>query len=287
MKDTIKNIISRLIQYSKQMDKVETFVEPKSWLYLDNSGNKHEYIFMRDHRLIMSVNGTAVIGKWELLPNEKLLIDRVSDKIMLKNQFIDDALMILQKSDSDDEPFVLVDEQIIQDHDVLKYLKNIEEKRITSASIEKGTVEILSSGFVRFKGIEIGYRVKHYEGLIVSGSFDLNLSGHRRFMVVENGIITDLYYLVTYTDELNREIEICQKATYLASGSRMSNIHPDEIDCKKIIYVKEKENPYVAYKIKIDLKGIVTIIYKNDSIFVAVMVICIILILLSIFFKIP
>ena len=283
MKNAIKNLIQRLIQYSKQLDKVENFVD-KSWLYLDSNGDNHEYIFMRDHRLIMSVNGTAVIGKWELLPNEKLLIDRVSDKIMLKNQFIDDALMILQKSDSDDEPFVLVDEQIIKDHDVLKYLKNIEEKRITSDSIEKGTVEILSSGNIIYKDIVIGYRVEQYKGFIVSGTFDLNLSGQRRFMVVENGIITDLYYLVSYTDDRNREIEICQKATYLASGSRVSNFHPDEIDCKKIFYVKEKENPNIHYKIMIDSKGIVSIIYKNDSIFVAVMVLLlIIIILLAIF----
>jgi hypothetical protein len=84
MKNAIKNLIPRLIQYSKQLDKVENFVD-KSWLYLDSNGDNHEYIFMRDFRLIMSVNGTVVTGKWELLPNGKLLIDRVSDKIMLKN----------------------------------------------------------------------------------------------------------------------------------------------------------------------------------------------------------
>jgi hypothetical protein len=148
--------------------------------------------------------------------------------------------MILQKSASEDEPFVLVDEQIIQDHDVLKYLKNIEEKRKPRPPLEPGTVEMLSSGNVRFEDIVTGFRVKHHEGLIVSGTFDLNLSGQRRFMVVEIGIITDLYYLVTYTDEHNREIEICQKAPHLTSGSRVSNIHPDEIDCNKVFYVKEK-----------------------------------------------
>jgi hypothetical protein len=160
--------------------------------------------------------------------------------------------MILQKSDSDDEPFVSVDEQIIQDHDVLKYLKNIEEKRIKSASIEKGTVEILSSGNIIYKDIVIGYRVKHYERFIVSGTFDLNLSGHRRLMVLENGIITYFYYLVIYTDEHNREIEICQKPLHLTYGSRVSNIHPDEIDCDKIFCVNEKKRPYNTCKIKID-----------------------------------
>ena len=284
MKNAIKNLIQRLIQYSKQLDKVENFVD-KSWLYLDSNGDNHEYIFMRDHRLIMSVNGTAVIGKWELLPNGKLLIDRVSDKIMLENQFIDDALMILQKSDSDDEPFVLVDEQIIKDHDVLKYLKNIEEKRITSDSIEKGTVEILSSGNIIYKDIVIGYRVEQYKGFIVSGTFDLNLSGQRRFMVVENGIITDLYYLVSYTDDRNREIEICQKATYLASGSRVSNFHPDEIDFDKKFCVNEKTSPYNPYNIKIDSKGIVTIVKDNDLIYFVSMGLFIIIIILLVKFN--
>ena len=121
MKEAIKNIIPRLIKFSKQMDKVETFVD-KSWIYIDQIGNNHEYYFMRDHRLIMSVNGAAKTGKWELLPNGKLLVDRVSDQIVLKNQFIDEALMILQKSASDDDPFILVDEKKIPDLDVLRYL---------------------------------------------------------------------------------------------------------------------------------------------------------------------
>lgn len=225
MKDAIRNILPRLIQYSKQMDKVETFVEPKSWLYLDNSGNNHEYIFMRDHRLIMSVNGTAVTGKWELLPNGKLLIDRVSDQIMLKNQFIDDALMILQKSASDDAPFVLVDEQKIPNLDVLKYLERLEEKQIPKPPLELGTVEILPSGFVRFEEIMTGYKVKHHAGLIVSGTFDLNLPNHRRFMEVENGVVTNLYYVVSYIDDSNREIEIQQRGFYLSSDSKVINLH--------------------------------------------------------------
>ena len=71
-----------------------------------------ECSFLRDQRLIMSVNGMVVTGKWELPPNGKLLINRLSDRIVLNHQFIDYALMILQESGSDEDPFLLVGKSV-------------------------------------------------------------------------------------------------------------------------------------------------------------------------------
>jgi hypothetical protein len=266
MKQAIQNLLPRLIKYSKQLDKVEAFVE-KSWLYLDNNGKNHEYMFMRDLRLIMSVNGSVVIGKWELLPNGKLLIDRVSDKIMLENQFIDDAVMILKKSASEEDPFVLVDEKKIPDLDVLKYLYKFEETYIPIHPLEPNTVEIQPSGSIRFEEIEIGYRVKHHDGLIVSGTFELNMTNIRRFMVVENGIITDLYYLVSYLDEKNREIEIRQKSKYLTSGSKVENFHLLDISFNKEVTLRLFDDAKVRYNTKIDSSGNVIILIDKDALY--------------------
>ncbi len=266
MKKAIYNLLPRLINYSKHLDKVETFVE-KSWLYLDANGKNHEYMFMRDLRLIMSVNGTVVIGKWDLLPNGKLLIDRVSDKIMLENQFIDDALMILKKSASEEEPFILVDEKKIPDLDVLKYLYKFEERQIPKPPLEPNTVEIQPSGSIRFNEIEIGFRVKHHAGLIVSGTFDLNLPNIRRFMVVENGVITDLYYLVSYLDEKNREIKIRQESKYLTSGSKIEYLHLLDISFNKEIKLRLFDDTKVRYNTKIDSSGNVIIVTDKDALF--------------------
>ena len=128
MKEAIRNIIPRILGLSKRLDLIESFVD-KSWVYIDYDGKHHEYNFMRDNRLIMTINGTALIGSWELLPNGKLLIDRISDKIVLKNQFIDDAVMILQRSSSENDPFLLVDQDKVPDLDVIKHLQIIEEKK--------------------------------------------------------------------------------------------------------------------------------------------------------------
>jgi hypothetical protein len=264
MKQAINNIIPRLIKFSKQMDKVETFVD-KSWIYIDQSGYNHEYYFMRDHRLIMSVNGDANTGKWELLPNGKLLIDRVSDQIVLKNQFIDEALMVLQKSASDEDPFILVDEQKIPDLDVLRYLQEFEEKKIPNEfPFEPETVEILRSGRVRFKDIEIGFKVKHHEGLIVSGTFDLGLDNVRRNMVVENGIITDLYYIDTYIDEKGQELEIKQKLPYFTSGSMIINLSNINLEFDKKTFIKQKKYHSVELKVKIERSGEVHIVPDFD-----------------------
>jgi hypothetical protein len=254
MNQSFKNIIPRLLRYSKQLDKVETFVD-KSWLYLDNGGNNHEYYFIRDHRLIMSVNGKAVTGKWELLPNGKLLIDRVADQIVLKNQFIDEALMILQKSASDEDPFILIDEQKIPDLNVMKYLEEVEEKRIYyEKPLKTGTVEILPSGKIRFNMIEIGFSVYHHAGIIPSGNFDLGLKDSRRFMVVNNGVISELYYLVSYLDVKNQILEIRQPYSYLTSGSTLTNIEDLNIEFSKKLSIKETNNSN-HYHVRINQSG--------------------------------
>lgn len=278
MIQAIKNIIPRLVKFSKQIDKMENFVD-KTWIYIDHVGNNHEYYFMRDYRLIMSLNGTAITGKWELLPDGKLLIDRVTDKIILKNQFIDDALMILQKSSSEDDPFILVDEKKIPDLDVLRYLHELEEEKIPNEKpLEPGTVEIQRSGRVRFKDIEIGYKVKHHEGLIVSGTYFLGLNNVNRCMVVQNGIITDLYYLESYIDDRDQEYKIRQKEQHLTTSSIVSNLDEIVIEYGKEIHLRHKKHQTVEYYVTIDEYGEIKFI-NNDSINKAAIVAIIILFL--------
>ena len=83
MIDFVKNILPRVLNYSKDLDEKEIFVE-KPWIFIDESNNHHEYIFMRDGRLVMSLNGAVTIGSWELMPNKKLMINRLVDTIMLQ-----------------------------------------------------------------------------------------------------------------------------------------------------------------------------------------------------------
>ena len=67
MIDYIKNIIPRIQQFSSQLSKVEVFVDIP-WTLIDENGNNHEYVFLTNHDLILSVNGKVTKGTWQLLP---------------------------------------------------------------------------------------------------------------------------------------------------------------------------------------------------------------------------
>ena len=130
MKEYLKNIIPRIKQYSKGLDKIEVFVDKaEPWFFVDESGLHHQYIFLRDNRLLMTSNGTTKTGKWELLPTNQLLIDRKSDQIILDHLFVDKALLILKLTGANEQPFILINADVIPDLDVLGYLKKFEISR--------------------------------------------------------------------------------------------------------------------------------------------------------------
>lgn len=119
----LQNLIPRLQQFSLSLDRKEVFID-YPWVRIDEKGNKETYIFKRNGELIMSLNGSAAVGKWELLIIAgALMIDRVKDKILLKHDFIDKALMILKTDDFKSIPFILINSNIIPDLDIEKYLQ--------------------------------------------------------------------------------------------------------------------------------------------------------------------
>jgi hypothetical protein len=96
MQQYLKNFIPRLNQFSRTLDQIESFVD-KPWIFIDEKNNKHTYIFQRDKSLIMSLNGIVEMGSWNYIPAaESLLIDRGTDKILLKHGFLDKAVMVLR-----------------------------------------------------------------------------------------------------------------------------------------------------------------------------------------------
>lgn len=224
MIDYIRKILPRIQQYSKQLDKQEVFVD-KPWVFIDEDNNNHEYMFLRDHRLIMSLNGIVKEGKWELLPNGKLLINRIQDTIMLQNMFIDDALMLLKKSGTADIPFTLINENKIPDLDVVKYLQRVQEKiQIDSPNTERG--RIIESGKVVGSNFQIGELVTGQNNEILTGQFQTTNRHCDEYLVVENGKITERYFIANYiVDGVGIEIKQFTHADYISEGDMVLNYH--------------------------------------------------------------
>jgi hypothetical protein len=128
MHEYLNNLLPRLKTLSNTLNQVEIFGD-KEWIFLDaNSNNPHQYTFLRDKRLIVSVNGENKIGRWEILPTGKLLIEFSNEPpMLLENAFVNNAVLVLKKNGENDQPFILFDRFEIPDGNIIKYLKNLEK----------------------------------------------------------------------------------------------------------------------------------------------------------------
>jgi hypothetical protein len=127
MLDYIKNLLPRLKQYSKDLDKIENFVD-REWVLIDDGGNNQTYEFMRDGRLVMTLvsnNGTnqhTQIGSWDLLGSGRLLITRPQGALTLNQGFLGDMLLILQESGTLNNPFCCYDPKKISQAEINYHL---------------------------------------------------------------------------------------------------------------------------------------------------------------------
>ncbi len=127
MLEYIKNLLPRLKRYSKDLDKIENFVD-REWVLIDDGGNNQTYEFMRDGRLVMTLvsnNGTnqhTQIGSWDLLGSGRLLITRPQGALTLNQGFLGDKLLILQESGTSNNPFCCYDSTKIKKENIGNYL---------------------------------------------------------------------------------------------------------------------------------------------------------------------
>jgi hypothetical protein len=142
MKQYALNLIPRLKQFSESLDNKELFVE-KPWVFIDENQNYQKYIFKKNGDLVMSLNGQVTIGKWEYLGSAKsLLIDRVQDKILLNQAFVDPAVMVLKRDGQIDGFFFLANEILMPDLNVSEYIKKAyhQKNNILSLPLKDGKV---------------------------------------------------------------------------------------------------------------------------------------------------
>lgn len=124
MRVFLKKISGQLKQFSKSLDKKSILID-QPWALIDDEFEMQKLIFKTDGQLIMSKNGSASTGSWEYLAiANSLLIDRGEDKILCKEEFIDEGILILRLDGTSDKYFALANENIIPDLDIQKYLNS-------------------------------------------------------------------------------------------------------------------------------------------------------------------
>ncbi len=126
MEHYIKNIIPNIKQYGKLLSQKEYFLN-KSWLLINDKGDVIQFTFKKNGELIVSTNGDAVKGKWELLASNKILLESTVSTLQLENLFFNKDIIVLLKPSKTEELFILINETVLKNKDVYEYLKNIEE----------------------------------------------------------------------------------------------------------------------------------------------------------------
>lgn len=149
MEEYLRNILPRLRRHSSQLNRIEMFIE-RPWLKF-NDNNRVEYTFERNKTLIISTNGDAQVGTWELLSTGKLLIQKPNGDEQLEPQFLNENLFILSKPNSEDHLSLLINERIINNNfsienfinNFLTYEENRNITRISNQSETDWSNEIL------------------------------------------------------------------------------------------------------------------------------------------------
>lgn len=132
----VNNIIPRLRTFANNIAFEEALVD-KIWVIYDDPDNLHDYQFLRDNRLIMTHNGDVQIGHWEILPGRRLLINRGSQgPINLLFDFSIYGLVIMKKVGNNESPFILFDNNVVPDGNIIGYLDELENNRLAQRNLQ-------------------------------------------------------------------------------------------------------------------------------------------------------
>jgi hypothetical protein len=122
----IGEVLPNIKEYTESLSRKAIFVNQPWVIVNSNGGNTEKLIFKKNGELVMSHNGKVEVGKWEYLTvANSLLIDRNKDKVLLNQEFVDEAIMIMSYDGNADKFFVLANENIITDLNVERYLRNL------------------------------------------------------------------------------------------------------------------------------------------------------------------
>jgi hypothetical protein len=206
----------------------------------------------------MSLNGNVKTGKWEILPNKKLLINRVTDEVLYQNAFIDDALLILQKSGNQEDSFVLININKIPDLNALKYLEDLEEKKlIASEPTERGVIKISASGKIIGNDIYKGAKVKSHDGKIISGVFQVEPLAKNKFIEVHNGNISRVYFVRTYFTFEKKEVKVEEDQFKDLLGSKvLTNLKEVNKEYNVSFTLTDIEKD--SYEVRVNEDGVIT-----------------------------
>lgn len=210
MKAYLNSIIPQIKSFSESLDKTTLFVD-KAWAYIDEDNAVQKLIFKRNNELVLSKNGKAEVGRWEYFPAAKsILIDRVTDKILCNEQYVDNGVMILKVDGTDNQFFALANERVVPDLDVYRYLLEVRKE-------QKKHLRIVEKRLIDGRVIDIKLRSEYNDDVLVGDSVMLDstpiedgkyqMEEKNKFLVIKKGRIFSKLIEKTFINPIG--VSIC------------------------------------------------------------------------------
>lgn len=265
MQTYLQNLLPRVKQFSQTLDQKELLID-QPWVLLDEEGNKQQYIFERDGRLVMAYNGQVQYGKWKYMQAaNSLLIDRANDSVLLNHRFFSAGICLLKKDGFVEDPWMLVNQNIVPDLDGVRYLKSLlpEYKFLKPLQVKE---TILFYKDVEGNGITKGSLIFNSDYQKADGTFQAD--DQELFYDVENGIVKRIFRKLEYkTDKGILVVEVNKFAAvskgnpcYLKDGSKANGLYKIiKDDTIKTVMALDGNVKQVKRKIK--YSGIILILF--------------------------
>lgn len=248
MKQYLQHLVRDLNNLSKSLDKKSILID-KPWALVDSDFEIQKLIFKKNKELILSKDGKVILGKWDYFPEAKsLLIDRGEDKILCREAFIDEAVLVLKMDGTKDNFFVLANENLIPDLDAYKYLKELKYKYFNIRPLEliDGRMLEIFCGDDYFN--EIGKKVSFESEEVDDGIYKINKS-RCKYLIKNSSVIAILVDEILQTKD---GYEIMIERNYSATFKKGDNV-----------WINGNPAPDGKY----NLKGASNIIVKDGKVF--------------------
>ena len=221
----LKSIVRHLKNHSATLERTSIFID-KPWALIDDESEMQKLIFKSNKELILSKNGQVQMGKWDYFPEAKsILIDRGNnDRILCNEAFIDSGVMILRKDGTDNNFFILANENIVPDLDANRYLKELryQKLKIIESKLFDGRIFEVQREDAEWGNPEVGNPVTEnaepiedgkYKVAAITQYFDKNGKEifYNRYYEVKKGRIFKILIEYEYTNPLGQDIFIQQQ----------------------------------------------------------------------------
>lgn len=260
----LKSLVEQLRNYSLSLNRRSVFID-KPWTLIDDEDKVQRLIFENNGQLVISQNGKVQRGSWEYFPVARsILIDRITDKILLNEAYIDNGVMILKMDGTENKFFVFTNENMVPDLDARKYLSSIRRQRLNiymvklldgrSLEVQRHDISFLP---------DVGDPVTFDAISAEDGKYQKE--DKEKYIEVKNGRIYKIITQKTYINPDGKEIVIEQHNSWKLQNGDNVNMYGKQIEDGTINFSGSKNLVVRGGKVvRLERKNFITRFMSNS-----------------------